>query len=96
VSSEPEIVDRFLRELAGATGETEEREDFREREPLHLVKREEELRTSSATPIPASRRSRHGTHVLVPVLARSLASSAIRVEEAVPTPPRRRNERIKV
>ena len=42
VSSEPEIVDRFLRVLAGATDEPEERDDFRDREPLRLVERDEE------------------------------------------------------
>ncbi len=41
VSSEPEIVSRFLRELAGTDG-PEEQDEMTEREPLRVVRGDEE------------------------------------------------------
>lgn len=42
VSSEPEIVRRFIRELAGETGEQEAQDEPAERKPLCVVRGDEE------------------------------------------------------
>ena len=42
VSSEPGVVGRFIRELAGEADNAEERGEFAERQPVHVVQGDDE------------------------------------------------------